>query len=254
MDGETAHGPPERRSVIREDAPIPNDNTRLYAIGDIHGRLDLLERAIAAIARDVDEHGSNALTVTLGDYIDRGPASCDVIGRLAENPFPTPYVALKGNHEAMLEMFLTDPAMGTQWRTQGGEETLQSYGVAVRRLMMGVSNKAAAEQLRAALPARHIQFLRSLKTSHRHGRYFLCHAGVRPGVPLEAQSDDDLLWIRDTFLSSTQDFGRIVVHGHTPRTAPEVLPNRINIDTGAFASGRLTCVVLEESGHRFLDL
>jgi serine/threonine protein phosphatase 1 len=107
--------------------------------------------------------------------------------------------------------------------------------------------------LRAAMPAEHTGFLQSLKTSHSHGKYFLCHAGVRPGVPLEQQSNEDLLWIRDEFLKSTMNFGKIVVHGHTPVETPDVLPNRINIDTGAFATGQLTCVALDESGHRFLQ-
>lgn len=199
-------------------------------------------------------HGSDALTVTLGDYVDRGPASRGVIERLAANPFPTPYVALKGNHEAMLANFLDDPTVGMHWRTQGGAETLDSYGVAVRRLMVGKANMEAAERLRAALPESHVTFLRSLKTSLHHGRFFLCHAGVRPGVPLESQSEQDLLWIRGEFLNSPVDFGKIVVHGHTPAPEPEVLPNRINIDTGAFASGRLTCVVLEDEGYRFLEV
>jgi len=192
--------------------------------------------------------------VTLGDYIDRGPASSDVIERLAGNPFPTPYVALKGNHEAMLEDFLDNPAVGMHWRRQGGAETLDSYGVAVRGLTVGKANIEAAERLRAALPDRHRDFLRSLKTSFQHGRFFLCHAGVRPGVPLEKQSERDLLWIRREFLDSHIDFGKVVVHGHTPMPEPEVLPNRINIDTGAFASGRLTCVALEDDGCRFLDI
>jgi serine/threonine protein phosphatase 1 len=237
-----------------EDAEIPNENTRLYVIGDIHGRLDLLERVIAAIARDVKEHGSDALTVTLGDYIDRGPASCGVIGRLSDNPFPTPYVALKGNHEVLLEDFLADPAVGPHWWRLGGLETLHSYGVPVRRHMLGKINKETSDRLRAALPAQHAKFLQSLATSFSHGRFFLCHAGVRPGVPLERQHDKDLLWIRDEFLSSKMDFGKIVVHGHTPTAEPEVLANRINIDTGAFATGRLTCVVLDEGGYRFLDV
>ena len=99
-----------------------------------------------------------------------------------------------------------------------------------------------------------MNFLQSLKTSLSHGKYFLCHAGVRPGVPLDRQSEDDLLWIRDEFLSSKMDFGKIVVHGHTPTEEPEVLPNRINIDTGAFATGRLTCVALDGKGHRFLEV
>lgn len=114
--------------------------------------------------------------------------------------------------------------------------------------------EAAAEQLREAMPADHVGFLQSLKTLYSHGKYFLCHAGVRPGIALGRQSDDDLLWTRDEFLSSTVDFGKIVVHGHTPVAAPEVRPNRINIDAGAYATGRLTCVVLDESGHRFLTI
>jgi serine/threonine protein phosphatase 1 len=235
-----------------EDTQIPNENTRVYAIGDIHGRLDLLDRAIAAIERDVGDHGPAALTVTLGDYIDRGPESCGVLGRLAANPFPTPYVALKGNHEAFLAAFLADPKLGLQWRQFGGLETLHSYGVPVSRLMFGRSFDDAAQALRVALPAVHVDFLQSLKNSFSHGKYFLCHAGVRPGVPLDRQEEHDLLWIRGEFLNSEMNFGKVIVHGHTPVEQPEVLPNRINIDTGAFATGQLTCVALDEDGHRFL--
>ena len=229
-----------------------DDETRLYAIGDVHGRLDLLERAIQAIDRDVAERGGTALTVTLGDYIDRGPQSRGVIERLSVNPFPTPYVALKGNHETLLEAFLADPSVGAHWRRLGGLETIASFGVPVQQLMLGRNYEDAAAQLRQALTQQHRDFLASLKTSVVVGRYFLCHAGVRPGVPLDRQREDDLLWIRDEFLNSTEDFGKIVVHGHTPVAEPEVLPNRINIDTGAFMTGRLTCVVLEKDRHRFL--
>jgi len=226
---------------------------RIYAIGDIHGRLDLLERAIAAIRRDVEEHGPAALTVTVGDYVDRGLQSRGVLDRLIENPFPTPYVAIKGNHESMLEAFLADPATGPYWRQQGGLQTLQSYGIRIRGFM--VANFAEArDQLRAALPGPHVDFLHSLKTSLSRGKYFFCHAGVRPGVPLERQSEDDLLWIRDAFLASDTNFGKIVVHGHTPVAEPEVLPNRIGIDTGAFATGRLTCVALSGGAPRFLPV
>jgi len=237
-----------------EDATDRNENKRLYAIGDIHGRLDLLTRVAEAIKRDVETHGSNALTVTLGDYVDRGPKSRQVIDSLIANPFPTPHIPLKGNHEQLLEMFLADPEIGSQWRRLGGLETLFSYGVPVSGLMVGKNYDEAAEQFRNALPPTHVQFFASLKTSFSYGKYFLCHAGVRPGVPLERQTAEDLMWIRDEFLASTRSFGKIVVHGHTPVEDPEVLPNRINIDTGAFATGRLTCVVLEESGHRFLPI
>jgi serine/threonine protein phosphatase 1 len=236
------------------DVAPSNQISRIYAIGDIHGRLDLLERTIAAIERDVDRYGRAALTVTLGDYIDRGPKSRGAIESLLANPFPTPHIALKGNHEQLLESFLVNPVTGQHWRRLGGLETLHSYGVSVSELLMGKNYEEAAEQLREAIPANHVGFLQSLKTSYSHGKYFLCHAGVRPGIPLDRQRDDDLLWIRDEFLSSTVDFGKIVVHGHTPVEAPEVRPNRINIDTSAFATGRLTCVVLDESGHRFLTI
>jgi serine/threonine protein phosphatase 1 len=236
-----------------EVADLPSGVTRLYVVGDIHGRLDLLNQVIAAIELDVREHGSSALTVTLGDYIDRGPASRGVLDRLAENPFPTPYVALKGNHEALLEAFLANPAeVGKHWRRLGAPDTLHSYGVPVRAFLAGKDYVETADRLRAALPAEHLSFLQSMKISLSHGKYFLCHAGVRPGVPLESQKEEDLLWIRGEFLNSTMDFGKVVVHGHTPKSAPEVLPNRINIDTGAFATGRLTCVVLEADRHRFL--
>ena len=228
-----------------EDAQIPNENKRLYVIGDIHGRLDLLDRLIAMIRRDAEEHGDAALTVTLGDYVDRGPESRGVLDRLLSNPFPGDYVALKGNHEALLEAFLEDPAIGTRWRQLGGLETLHSFGIPVAPLMVGRNYDQAAVQLRTSLSSEQKKFLQSLKSSLTVGRYFLCHAGIRPGVPLERQSEEDLLWIRDEFLNSRMDFGKIVVHGDTPTEEPEVLPNRINIDTGAFAT-----VALDVSGDR----
>ena len=242
------------RSVIMENVQIQNENTRLYVVGDIHGCLDLLDRLIDKISRDVKEHGGNSLTVTLGDYIDRGPNSRGVLDRLLSNPFPGDYVALKGNHEALLEAFLEDPAVGAQWRHLGGLETLHSFGIPVAPLLMDRNYDEASAQLRVALSPEHVKFLASLKTSLTIGGYFLCHAGVRPGVALERQSEQDLLWIRDEFLDSKMDFGKIVVHGHTPVEEPEVLSNRINIDTGAFATGRLTCVVLDDGGYRFLKV
>jgi len=236
-----------------EDKKTLNEKARLYVIGDIHGRLDLLDRLIDTIKRDVDEYGNDCLTITLGDYIDRGPNSRGVLERLMASPFPTPYIALKGNHEVLLESFLADPAVGEHWRRLGGLETLHSYGVPVSGLMVGKAYEEAAARLRQVMPAQHMSFLRSLKTSYSNDKYFFCHAGVRPGVPLERQNDEDLLWIRGEFLNSKMDFGKIVVHGHTPVKEPEALPNRINIDTGAFATGHLTCVVLDKGGHRFLE-
>jgi serine/threonine protein phosphatase 1 len=231
---------------------IDSDSTRIYVIGDIHGRLDLLEQMIDEIRSDLDGHAGDSLTVTLGDYVDRGPHSSGVLDCLSRNPFPTPYIPLKGNHEELLETFLRDPTFGSDWRRLGGLETLNSYGISVVPLMMGKGFAAAAEQLQAVLPPAHLKFLESLKTSLDAGKYFLCHAGIRPGVPFERQTDRDLIWIRGEFLNSETDFGKIVVHGHTPVEEPEVKPNRINIDTAAFATGRLTCVVLEGDLRRFL--
>jgi serine/threonine protein phosphatase 1 len=230
------------------------DKGRAYVIGDIHGRSDLLDRMVNQISRDLDANPvHDCVAVTIGDYIDRGPESRGVLDRLAHNPFPTRFVALKGNHEAMFETFLSDPSIAEQWRRLGGLETLHSYGIPVTELMVGKNYEQASKALRNAVPEEHLKFLASLKTSMTVGRYFLCHAGVRPGIPLERQSDEDLLWIRDEFLNSKADFGKIIVHGHTPTERAEVLPNRINIDTGAFATGRLTCVVLENSELRFLS-
>jgi len=227
--------------------------TRVYAIGDIHGRLDLLERMIARVNTDIKEHGGDPLVVTLGDYIDRGPNSRGVLDRLLSNPFGGRYVALKGNHEALLESFLDDPSAGADWWRLGGADTLRSFGVDIKPRMTRRAFARASVQLREALSQQHTGFLGSLKTSLPVGRYFFCHAGVKPGVALESQSDEDLLWIRDEFLGSQADFGKIVVHGHTPTEKPEVLANRINIDTGAYFSERLTCAVLDENGHRFIS-
>jgi serine/threonine protein phosphatase 1 len=230
------------------------DNKRIYVIGDIHGRSDLLDRMVEEIERDLQTNPvGNSLTVTLGDYVDRGPDSRGVLERLKCNPFPTEYIGLKGNHEELFEMFLRDPTVASRWRRFGGLETLHSYGVPVAAVMIGKGFEEASSALRRAVPEEHLRFLRSLKLSMSVGDYFLCHAGVRPGVPLEHQSAEDLLWIRDEFLNSRMGFGKVVVHGHTPIESPEVLPTRINIDTGAFVTGRLTCLVLEEGRRRFLS-
>jgi Calcineurin-like phosphoesterase len=230
------------------------DNKRVYVIGDIHGRSDLLDKMVEEIERDLRKNpAADGLTVTLGDYVDRGPDSRGVLDRLAGNPFPTKYIALKGNHEALFEAFLRDPSVASQWRRLGGLETLHSYGVSVAAVMIGKGFEEASRALQKAVPEEHLRFLGSLTLSMSVGEYFLCHAGVRPGTPLEHQRAEDLLWIRDEFLNSKTSFGKVVVHGHTPTAAPEVLPTRINIDTGAFATGRLTCLVLEGASLRFLS-
>jgi serine/threonine protein phosphatase 1 len=230
------------------------EHGRIYAIGDIHGRSDLLERIVTAIRTDLEANPvRDCVTVTLGDYFDRGPDSRGVIERLLSNPFPTDFIPLKGNHEVLFESFLHQPAVGEHWRRLGGLETLASYGVRVDGLMRGQNYQQAAQALRAAVPQAHLDFIGSLRLSVSIGPYFLCHAGVRPGVPLDRQSEEDLLWIREPFLASRANFGKIIVHGHTPAEKPEVLANRINIDTGAYATNKLTCVALGKQPPRFLS-
>jgi serine/threonine protein phosphatase 1 len=226
---------------------------RLYIIGDIHGRSDLLDQIIEKINEDIREFGGKeSLTITLGDYIDRGADSRGVIDRLSRNPFPTSYIALKGNHEVFFESFLRDGSDVSVWRRLGGFETLQSYGIPLDDLKAGHGIEEAVKTLKASIPETHLAFLSSLKNSLSIDEYFFCHAGVRPGVPLDQQSERDLLWIRDEFLKSQQDFGKMVIHGHTPREWPEIRPNRVNIDTGACATGRLTCLAIDDGGGRFL--
>lgn len=250
--GRTQPAASEMALPVITETPKPEPH-RLYVIGDIHGRLDLLDRMLAAIDRDLPPSlAADCLTVTVGDYIDRGSDSRGVVDRLARNPFPTEFIALRGNHEDLLKGFLDDPPVLDLWRRLGGLETLHSYGVDVTAVMHGKNYDGAAEAMRAALPPLHSAFFDSLRVSLTVGRYFLCHAGVRPGIALSRQSHDDLMWIREGFLDSTADFGKIVVHGHTPTETPDVRSNRINVDTGAFITGRLTCAVLEERQARFL--
>jgi serine/threonine protein phosphatase 1 len=236
-----------------EKRPTEIERERLYVIGDIHGRLDLLDRMINTISRDLKRCPiESCLTVTIGDYIDRGPSSRSVVDRLARNPFPTEFIALRGNHDGLVEEFIQNPSVADVWRRLGGLETLHSYGVPIKDVMNGKNYEKASEILRTSLPESHREFFNSLRECLPIGDYFLCHAGVRPGIPLSKQCTEDLLWIREPFLRSNVDFSKIIVHGHTPVLKAEVLANRINVDTGAYITGRLTCAVLEPNEVRFL--
>ena len=227
---------------------------RIYAIGDVHGRDDLLGDLARRIEAELAAQPIKAVAVLVGDYVDRGPQSAGVLERLAGGRFPAPVTALRGNHEEMLLQFLEDPATLSEWRRNGGLETLRSYGVDVVAAMRGEAFAEARKALLAALPATNLQFLREARLSVSYGDYFFCHAGVRPGVALENQRAEDLMWIRDGFRRCERPFGKVVVHGHTPVAAPEVRANRINIDTGAFATSVLTCLVLEGTERRFLTV
>jgi serine/threonine protein phosphatase 1 len=233
------------------------DGVAIYAIGDIHGRLDLLTDLLAQVAADAERHPEDQKRqlVFLGDYIDRGTESRGVIDALLCPGWPGfSRIFLMGNHEdAMLE-FLDEKADGVAWLTYGGLETLLSYGIAIRRLPTTVESAAELrETLRAAVPQGHVDFLRRCALSHAEGDYVFVHAGVRPGRPLEQQDQRDLLWIRDEFLRAPGALpGKVVVHGHTICDTPQDLGHRIDIDTGAFVSGRLTCLVLRGTARRFL--
>lgn len=229
------------------------DGIRIYAIGDVHGRADLLDRMFNQIDADLaKDPPSQAIQVFLGDYVDRGPASREVLNLLIERENTHRTVFLKGNHESLLTRFSTDPSVLDTWQRVGGLETLMSYGITPSINADPLVQTRLAAAFAQAFPENHRTFLGNLKTSFTCGDYFFVHAGVRPGVPLTEQRDEDLLWIRQEFLLSEDHFGKIIVHGHTPVLQPDIRPNRINIDTGAYATGRLTCLVLEADTIRTL--
>ena len=229
-------------------ASLPS-GMRIYAVGDIHGcaaRLDDLHAQIAAdlAARPVGD----ALLIHLGDYVDRGPDSHAVIEKLAAGP---PIAGLRtlnltGNHEQLMLKTLgsLDQDDIELWLANGGEETLQSWNVDPWGDPGEWPGAFALEQL---------NFLRDLPVTHAAGEYLFVHAGIRPGVPLDLQVREDLLWIRDPFLSFDGDLGMVVVHGHTPVSAPLIRRNRIDIDTGAYLGGDLTCAILEGDRIGFLQ-
>jgi serine/threonine protein phosphatase 1 len=226
--------------------PSLPEGLRIYAIGDIHGRLDLLENLLRRIKVDLAQYPAlRPVHVFLGDYIDRGDRSRETIDRLIEHGTEHESVFLKGNHEVIAIACLSDRGKIDQWLRLGGMETLASYGVAPE--LFANRKQAAGTQLafHNALPPAHLHFFRNLRKSFSCGDYFFVHAGAKPHVSLSHQKEVDLLWIRGEFLSSTYDFEKIIVHGHTPSIDVEVRSNRINIDTGAFATGRLTCLVVE---------
>ncbi len=237
--------------------PAVPEGDRVYAIGDIHGRLDLLDQLHTQILADTGSQPTKrGVIVYLGDYLSRGPHSRGVIDRLRSRPLPDfEQVCLKGNHEDLLLRFLGGELQaGRDLLDHGGVAAFESYGVEVTGAYQRESALATLrDDLEAALQPPHLGFLESLKISHTLGDYFFVHAGVRPGVALAQQSIFDMVWIRRRFLNSRANHGRIVVHGHSITSAPEVYPNRIGIDTGASRSGVLTCLVLSGTSQRFLQ-
>ncbi len=222
------------------------EGIRVYAIGDVHGRADLLDRLLSRIdAQLANSPIRKAVEVYLGDYVDRGPDSREVIHRLSVRRRSHSLICLKGNHEAFVAGFINDPTMLANWQQVGGLATLNSYGLRPPINANKREQIEIAEAFSRALPDEHRRFLAGLPLSYTCGDFFFVHAGVRPGVPLSQQREEDLLWIRDDFLLSETRFDKMIIHGHTPVLAPDVRSNRINIDTGAYATGQLTCLVIE---------
>jgi serine/threonine protein phosphatase 1 len=210
--------PPSASHSQSITASTPAD-TRIYAVGDIHGRADLLIETIARIDDDLRRRPIEyAVEVYLGDYIDRGPDSKTVIDLLAVRLVENRAVCLRGNHEALLESFLRDPANFHHWQH--------------RRFL-------------SVFPRAHEVFLQCLRYGFCCGDFLFVHAGIRPNVPMEQQDIEDVLWIRHEFLNSAEDHGKFIVHGHTPVPHPDIRHNRVNIDTGAWHTGTLTCIAIE---------
>jgi serine/threonine protein phosphatase 1 len=235
-----------RASLDKRAAARLPDGIRIYAIGDIHGCADLLEALLLQIDVDCRLYPpSRPIVVFLGDYIDRGPASREVLDLLLGYERTKEAVFLRGNHETFVHRFVSEPAVLNEWRLCGGLETLMSYGLKPS-INPGVPEQTKlAEELAKRIPKRHLEFLETLDLSFNCGDFLFVHAGIRPGVPIRKQREEDLLWIREEFLCCEQQFEKFVVHGHTPVRTPDIRSNRINIDTGAFATGRLTCIVIE---------
>jgi serine/threonine protein phosphatase 1 len=237
----------------KELANIPA-GCRVYAVGDIHGRLDLLEKLWSMIVADAEGVHLHKVIVFVGDYVDRGRDSKGVIDFLIHAKLKGgEVVCLRGNHDQSVLDFIGDANFYRAWRQFGAPETLLSYGVMPPRF----DNESGFEKARAEFvqkcPPEHVKFFESLKYSHVIGGYVFVHAGVRPGIPLNEQDPCDLLCIRDEFLASQQSFEKVVVHGHTPQETALRRTNRIGIDTGAYATGRLSAVVLEGTECRFFS-
>lgn len=239
--------PPRRRI----DLGAGTSAFSLYAIGDVHGRLDLLLDAERKIMNDLKTWNGRGLIIMLGDYIDRGPNSAGVISHLlGRTPNNLKRICICGNHESAFQSFMRDPLKNMWWLDLGGRNTLLSYGIDPdyyidqRKRSVGDLGRAMLE----AIPPEHKEFLENLPISVQSGKYFFVHAGVRPGIPLDEQSEDDLMWIREPFLSNGPGLPMTVVHGHTPVEAPRLFKDRIGIDTGAVNTGRLAILKIS-SGH-----
>lgn len=242
------------KTEVETAPPCMESHQRLYCIGDIHGRLDLLLELHRMIAIDVGGFDGDLTLVYLGDYIDRGMDSMAIIDELLDKPMPGfSTVHLMGNHEQTLLDFIQHPKAAAGWLSWGGKEALLSYGVNFSPNPARIDVELIRDEFLTRLPERHLAFYQNMQLMHVAGDYLFVHAGIRPGVPLQEQTNEDLLWIRRDFTDSRQRHDHVVVHGHTISEEVAFHPNRIGIDTGAYYSGVLTCLVLEGEGQRLLQ-
>lgn len=227
---------------------------RLYAVGDVHGRLDLLDELLGKITADIRDRPAAAATIVfLGDLIDRGPDSAGVIERVRTLAGPAKTLLLLGNHEEILLRVLDgEPGLAYDWLGFGGDACVESYGLSAASLK-AMDEARIATVLREAIPPAHVAFLKEAGDTIRFGDYLLVHAGIRPGIAIENQQPHDLRWIRQPFLSDAHDHGCFVIHGHTISDDVDQRTNRLGIDTGAYRTGVLTAAVVEGSELRFLD-
>ena len=244
-----------KEAIGSAQAPSGPPGKRLYAVGDIHGRRDLLDDLLSQIETDIATHPIDTVAlVFLGDLIDRGSDSAGVIDRLCQmNDFPARCVFLAGNHEEVLLRVLDgEEDLAYDWLGFGGDAFVESYGLSPAALK-AMDASRIADVLKNAMPAEHIDFVRGMGDTVRFGDYLLVHAGIRPGVAIEEQEQSDLRWIRHPFLSDGHDHGCVVIHGHTVSDGVDQRSNRIGIDTGAYRTGILTAIVIEETAIRFLS-
>ena len=243
-----------RRRPEPIQARLP-EGRRIYAIGDIHGRLDLLDRLLEQIAADDAARGpASTGLIFLGDLVDRGPDSAGVVERVRALCAGRPDThCLAGNHEEIfLGSYEGDTDLLRLLLRVGGEETLLSYGLTAQEIEETTAPELAA-LIAKRLPAEHMTFIRNLDDYIVEGDYVFVHAGIRPGVPLEAQQNSDLRWIRGPFLTHSGSHGKFVVHGHTITEEVDERDNRIGIDTGAYRSGRLTALGIERDRRWLLQ-
>lgn len=238
--------------VVFKDARAPQD-MRLYAIGDVHGRFDLLQQMHEMIRDDLAQRpAADWRIIHLGDYIDRGPQSSEVLDFLVTCSLDQRILSLLGNHdEGFLEYLATGDTSGI-FALHGGPDTARSYGVELDFTDTHTA-RLGYEALVKAVPQAHVDFIRTMPRSLSFGDFFFCHAGVNPVVPLDSQDPDDLLWIRTLFLKWTDPLDKVIIHGHTPQRVIDIQPNRVNLDTYAWKNGILSAIIIDGTEKRFIE-